>query len=172
MLYVFSGFPVLSCLIKAIMIGFLIFLAIFSIRDALRYAKTGNARNVTIQLHQSIKERIHRIVKNKLSYRNLAVGSFLAGISVTALESVCTGQVYVPTLVFLIKNKEKFFLSLCYLLVYNLMFIVPIIITFILVLKGLTIESLITWSQKNVVISKCLLAFFFISMASLLILLL
>ena len=167
----FSGFQVFSYLIEAVMITILVFLSFFSIRDALRYAKTRDSRTVTIQLPQPVKERIHRIMQNRLTYKNLIFGSFVTGMIVTALESVCTGQVYVPTLVFLAKRGEKTFLSMCYLFAYNLMFITPIVLTLVLALKGLSVRRLITWSKRNVVVSKSVLAVFFLFMAFLLIVL-
>jgi len=54
-----------------------------------------------------------------------------------------------------------------YLLLYNLMFIVPLVAVFILTYFGLRTQTLLEWSRKNVVISKVLLGVFFLAMATL-----
>lgn len=85
------------------------------------------------------------------------------------MESVCTGQMYVPTLVVMAKTgTEK---EWGYLLLYNLMFVVPLIIVFLLTYFGLKTEALVAWSKQNVVISKILLGLFFILMAGLIVVL-
>lgn len=58
-----------------------------------------------------------------------------------------------------------------YLLLYNLMFIVPLVTVFILTYFGLRTPTLLDWSKKNVVVSKVLLGIFFIILAGLVILL-
>jgi hypothetical protein len=107
--------------------------------------------------------------------RNLAAGGLLTGFVVTAIESVCTGQVYVPTLVLIIKNSPVAgeagtlsgltFHAWKWLLLYNAMFMVPLVMVFSLTYLGLRTDSLLKWSQNNLVTSKILLGCFFISMA-------
>lgn len=98
------------------------------------------------------------------------LGGLFIGAAVTALESVCTGQVYVPTLVLILKNNDLAeSRAWLYLLTYNLMFILPLILTFIAVYFGLRTDTLIKWGRKNVVLSKCLLASFFTLMALLIV---
>lgn len=117
--------------------------------------------------------RIHRIMRTELMTGSLVFGGLLTGAAVTALESVCTGQVYVPTLVVVIKSsfdtlsggEESVSRAWSYLLLYNTMFILPLAVVFILTYFGLKTETLLNWSRKNVVISKTLLGCFFLAMA-------
>jgi threonine/homoserine/homoserine lactone efflux protein len=91
---------------------------------------------------------------------------------VTALESVCTGQMYVPTMVMVIKSAGGFpaaaglsVKAWQYLLLYNVMFVVPLVIVFLLTYFGLRTQTLLDWSKRNVVFSKLLLGIFFLLMA-------
>jgi cytochrome c biogenesis protein CcdA len=52
-----------------------------------------------------------------------------------------------------------------YLLLYNFMFTIPLVIIFILTYFGLKTQTLLEWSKKNVVISKILLGILFLAMA-------
>ena len=96
----------------------------------------------------------------------LAAGGLVVGTTVTALESVCTGQVYVPTLVLVAKEGGAASgRAWSYLLLYNAMFIVPLASVFTLTFFGLRTQTLLEWSKKNVVVSKVLLGIFFVAMA-------
>jgi hypothetical protein len=102
----------------------------------------------------------------------LAVIGFVLGAAVTALESVCTGQVYVPTLVLVAKaGGSEAGTAWKYLLLYNAMFMVPLVAVFLLTYFGLTTQTFISWSKRNVVPSKILLGLLFLSMAVLIVVL-
>jgi len=91
------------------------------------------------------------------------------GILVTIYELGCTGQVYLPTLMYMVKI-EKAFSSYLLLGIYNLGFIIPLLIVFIAAWKGIGSEKLTIWFQKNLAAVKLLSAAFFLLMALLLIL--
>ena len=52
-----------------------------------------------------------------------------------------------------------------FLLLYNAMFIVPLVAVFVVTCFGLKTEVLLEWSRRNVVRSKILLGCFFLAMA-------
>ncbi len=99
-----------------------------------------------------------------MSCHVLLPGIFLTGILVTILESVCTGQVYIPTLVLMAKETGgiKWFLLL---LLYNLMFILPLLLIFVIVYRGVSTMQLIRWSRHHIIFSKYLLAALFLLLA-------
>jgi hypothetical protein len=170
-LHLFSGFAMLQTVINVGMTLFLLVLAFLSFRDAYRFHRTGRAGDVTLQVPHSIKMKIHKVMKKGMATGHLVMGSLFIGAAVTALESVCTGQVYLPTLVMVIKSGQADLFSVVYLLIYNLAFMVPIVTVFILVLQGMRTATLLDWSRKNVVSSKVLLGVFFLGMAGLLLIL-
>ena len=93
------------------------------------------------------------------------------GVVVTVLESVCTGQVYVPTLVLMLKQGESVLRCTSYLVVYNLIFVLPLAVTLALTCGGLSTPALVEWSRRNVTVSKTFLGIFFLVMTGLLLLL-
>ncbi len=166
LLYLFSGFIVLRTVAEWLMIAVLLILSGLSMRDAFRYKKTGCAAEVTLQLSAGMKRRIHGVMRRGLGRNGIVLGGGLIGVTVTILESVCTGQIYVPTLVFILKNSTfSETRAWGYLLAYNVMFILPLVVVFMLIYFGLRTETLLAWSRRNVVISKLLLSLFFILMA-------
>ena len=160
-----SSYDAASAVLRWSMVGFLLFLAILSFKDAWIYHSTGSARNVTLQLSDCMKQRIHDIMRQHVSRGNLLVGSFCVGVLVTVLESVCTGQVYVPTLVYLARRDDTGPRAMCFLLLYNLMFVVPLVVVFMAAVSGSSNKRLVNWSRRNVTWSKVLLALFFVGLA-------
>ena len=65
------------------------------------FRRSGDARDVSLQLPLAVKKLIHTALRRGIGegsgYR-LILGGLTAGVLVTALEGICTGQVYVPTL--------------------------------------------------------------------------
>ena len=130
------------------------------------YQENGVTRSAALIREAAIK-RLPRPKKEKLllaAHRLIAAG-LITGTLVTALEGVCTGQVYVPTLVMLAKSGQEPGRAVSYLLVYNLVSDIPLLAILILTYFGMKTQTLIEWSKKNVVISKLLLGFFFLAMA-------
>ena len=168
-LQLLSGYESVRQSIEMVMVGVLVLLALLSLKDAWVFHRTGKASDVTLQLPRSVKLRIHRVMRRGVGMGSLFAGGALVGTLVTALESVCTGQVYVPTLVLLIDEGKAVGMSWLYLLAYNAMFVLPLVIVFILTYRGLKTQALLDWSKRNVVPSKLLLALFFASMAVLII---
>ena len=168
-LQMFVGLAVLRRLLDAAMLAVLAVLAVLSFRDAWRYARSRNPRDVTLQLSDGMKARIHATLRRGVGAPRLALGAAGAGVVVTAIESVCTGQVYVPTLVLVLKTGESPGRALLYLLAYNCMFVLPLIVVVALMLRGMQVQQLIAWSQRNVVVSKVLMGLIFIVMAALIV---
>lgn len=165
-LHLFSGFATLRSAVELIMAVVLLVLAFLSFRDAIRFRKTARADDITLQLSTGMKKRIHDVMRRGLGNTSVIAGGLMIGTVVTVIESVCTGQVYVPTLVLILKDstfsEPRAWLLL---LIYNALFVLPLVIIFLAVYFGLKTETLLMWSRRNVVISKALLGLLFILMA-------
>jgi hypothetical protein len=169
-LHLFSGFTVLRSAVEWGMAAVLLVLALLSFRDAVRYRRSGRSGDVSLQLSTVMKKRIHGVMRHGLGSTSIFFGGLLIGTAVTALESVCTGQVYVPTLVLILKDSTfSETRAWMLLLLYNILFILPLVIVFIAVYFGLRTEVLLSWSRRNVVSSKLLLGLFFVLMALLIV---
>ena len=168
-LHTISVFPKVRLGIEIVLGGALLVLAWLSFRDAYRFRASGKASDVTLQLSDGMKRRIHAIMRTRLKTGSLVAAGFTIGAAVTAIESVCTGQVYVPTLVVVIKSGAGGLRAWSYLLLYNLMFCVPLVCVFALTYRGLRTQALLEWSKRNVVTSKILLGLFFLAVAIMLV---
>ncbi len=166
-----TAFRQVKGLIDIILILGLLVLAYFSFRDAVRYHRTGRASDVSLKLPESIQSRIHKVMKKGLQNQHLILGGLGIGVVVTLLESVCTGQVYVPALVMMLKNGHSIWQCAFYLLVYNGVFVLPLLIVLGLTCAGMKTPVLVAWSRRNVVMSKILLGLFFLGMTGLMVIL-
>lgn len=159
-----AGFTALQAGMEAAMIAVLGVLAALSFGDAWRYARTGRPDAVVLKLPERGSRMVRRVVHDQFRRRNLVAGAFLAGAVVTAIESVCTGQVYVPTLVYLVRVRQETGAAIGYLTLYNLMFLVPLLVAFGLAYFGMETERFLDFSRTNVVAAKVLLGCLFIAL--------
>jgi len=157
--------------INAIMTVLLFVLAALSFRDAWLFKTRGDARGMALRLPRPLMLATHAIMRRGLKTRHLALGGFAIGAAVTALESVCTGQVYVPTLVLVLRSGTGAGVAVGYLALYNLMFILPLTIVLCLTWQGLRTARLLEWSRRHVAAEKCLLGLLFLALAALLLIL-
>ena len=165
-LHLFEGFKALRDSIEIIMVVALAVLAFLSFRDAIRYRRSHDAKDVALRLPKRVQAWTHAIMKRGLRGHHLVLGGLLIGSAVTALESVCTGQVYVPTLMVVAKSAFSG-RAWGYLLAYNGMFVLPLVVVFIAVYMGLRTEALLRWSRREVVWAKVVLGALFVGMAGL-----
>jgi cytochrome c biogenesis protein CcdA len=143
-------------------------LAALSFRDAFRFRKSQSPDDVTLQIPKKIKARIHAFMSARFSTGGPILGGLVTGAGVTVLESVCTGQGYVPVLTCMLKSDFTLIGLWALLLTYNLLFILPLAVVFICFHRGVQLAVLIDWSKRNLAAVKLLLGFFFAAMAVLL----
>jgi hypothetical protein len=150
---------------EAVMLLTLVVFSFLSFLDAARYRRTGRGDSLSLRLPDGLQRRIHAVMKRGLHRRHLVVGGLGIGVLVTLMESVCTGQVYVPALALMIKSGQTVARCVMYLGLYNLIFVMPLVILLGLTSAGLGTPALVEWSRRNVVFSKVSLGLFFVIMA-------
>lgn len=91
-------------------------------------SRRGQIRKMLLQLPLSVKQRIHKSIKEKTGTGGIVIGSLAAGFLISFLEFGCTGQVYLPTITFIISQQGLSARPILYLLMYNLMFILPLVV--------------------------------------------
>jgi cytochrome c biogenesis protein CcdA/glutaredoxin len=158
-----------------------IILGMLAVYDFFRYKKTGKTEGLVLQLPQVIKNRIHSLIglhyrksqdskpQKKTVIFSLVLTAFITGFFVSILEAVCTGQVYLPTITFILKTTQIKLQALGYLLLYNLAFIIPLLVIFLFALLGVTSERFAQFLKRHFLITKLLLAVLFFSLGILLI---
>ncbi len=127
---------------------------LYSFRDAFMYRKSGKSQDIKLQLPMAIKQRIHSVIRDNLTGSQLALGAAVTGFLVTLLEAVCTGQVYLPTIVLMTKQQGTRITGWMYLVLYNVLFVMPLLLIMLLSYFGLTWDKLAKTSQKNLFIIK------------------
>jgi len=150
-LYRFKGFWLVTSLVNS-MVGMLsILFGFFALYDFIKFKRTGSTEGLILQLPKPVKESIHRVIgffhrRNAQDKQNnslpglskLIFSAIASGFLVSLLEAVCTGQVYLPTISFVLKTTPLKLQALGYLLMYNIMFIIPLIVIFVFALFGTT----------------------------------
>jgi cytochrome c biogenesis protein CcdA len=180
--YRLSGFWVISKIFN-LSIGIMsIILGALALFDFFRFKKTAETEGLLLQLPKAIKNRIHSVIG--LHYRKgkdeagknvrphilrLAFSALTVGFLVSILEAVCTGQIYLPTITFVLKSTHLKLEALGYLLLYNIMFIVPLFIIFLFALLGTTSEDFSRFLKKYLSAIKILMAAVFFGLGMLLI---
>ncbi|MBR6585989.1 MAG: DUF1573 domain-containing protein [Kiritimatiellae bacterium] len=128
-------------------------LAFLSFRDAFRYRRERTPKAITLQLPDKVKRLIRAVAEASWSGPAVVVASLGCGFLVTLLDSLCTGQIYVPVLA-LISREPGAWRSFALLALYNLAFIAPLVAVFVLAAKGADSERMSRWSKRNVFPSK------------------
>ncbi len=140
-------------------------IGIICFRDAIVYAISGKTSQIKLQLPRAVKLRIHSVISGQLSRSGLVVGALITGFLVTLLEAVCTGQVYLPTIVLMTREEGLRAKGWAYLILYNILFVLPLLVIMVLAYFGLTWEKLAKKTQKHMVMLKTLLGFVLLLLA-------
>jgi cytochrome c biogenesis protein CcdA len=148
--------------------AFTFVLGAWSFFDAIRFARGGKAPKMSLGLPSPIKKMIHNVIRSGLKAPSLVIGAATVGFLVSVLESLCTGQVYLPTITFMIKATEHLVGAAAYLVLYNIMFIIPLIVLTILSYWGVSSERLGKFMGKRVALSKVALGVLFTGLGVLL----
>ena len=174
-LYKMSSFYYVMWGFKWLTIGLCALFLVLSFYDFIVYQITKNADKVILQLGKGYKEKIHKIIryflrdKNKSAFR-LFCAAVVVGFLVSLIEAVCTGQVYLPTIAVILKEANQDFLrAMVYLITYNLMFIVPLVIIFVLSILGYESKTFNEFLRKHLGLTKLALCLLFLGLLILLI---
>jgi len=136
-------------------------LAIWSFVDFVRYTRSKDASKATLGLPASIKKRVHAVIRGGLKARRLLLGSMVVGFLVAVLESLCTGQVYLPTITVVARNSDLRAHAIGYLLLYNVMFILPLVALLAAGYWGVSSERMGQFLRRHLGVVKLLLALLF-----------
>lgn len=173
--YKMKGFSLISRMFNLGIGIFSIVLGFLAVYDFMLFKKTNKTEGLVLQLPQSVKNQIHKVIG--MHYRKdrelpqaqrhmfgLIISAFVTGFLVSLLEAVCTGQTYLPTISFILKTTNLKFQALGYLLLYNFMFIVPLLIIFLLALFGVTSEEFSIFLKKHMLTIKIFMAILFLGL--------
>jgi len=172
-----SFLSLFSRIVYLITFLFALFLGILSLYDYIQL-KRGQPSKMKLQVPNFLKKKIHQIIRKtsgnleadgeRQSVR-LLIAAIIIGFVVTLLQFTCTSQVYLPTILFVTNIPSLRGSAVFYLILYNLMYIAPLLVIFGIVYWGVTSEQLSFFLQKRASTIKLLTSLFFFVLAGILI---
>jgi hypothetical protein len=178
-LYRLAGFWKITQWFNIIMgVTSLIFGAL-AVYDFIIFKNTGSTENLILQLPKPVKDQIHKVVgffyrksqkdkqqASRPALVRLVLSALISGFLVSLLEAICTGQVYLPTIAFVLKSTELKLEALGYLLLYNIMFVLPLGGILVLALLGTTSGQFSDFLKKRLGLIKLFMAILFFGLGA------
>jgi cytochrome c biogenesis protein CcdA len=124
--------------------------------------RAGMPTEILLQLPIGLKKSIHTAIRTRVRTVTLAGSSLALGFLVSVFEFACTGQVYLPTLAYLVRGRTR---ALPLLLLYNFGFIVPLLAVFAAAYFGVGSKRIAGLFQRHMAAVKIGLALFFLCLA-------
>lgn len=138
LMYFLANVPLFVAEYLALLVGSIVILAgILEIKDFFWYGK-----GFSLQIPPYFAEKIHTFSKNVTVPGVILLGSFIA-----AVELPCTGAPYLAIITILSLNFN--FQAFLLLLLYNIIFVAPLVVILLLVAAGVKLNSVKQWKDMN-----------------------
>jgi cytochrome c biogenesis protein CcdA len=138
LIYFLSSVPLFVAEYLALIVGFFVILAgLLEIKDFYWYG-----RGFSLQIPPYFANKIHEFSKNITVPGVILLGAFIAGV-----ELPCTGAPYLAIITLLSLNFN--FQALMLLVLYNVIFVMPLVIILLLVAGGMKVDKIKQWKQNN-----------------------
>jgi cytochrome c biogenesis protein CcdA len=131
--------------------------------------RSGKSAEMVLQLPAALKLRIHAAIRTSKARTGalagaLAGSSLALGFLVSVFEFACTGQVYLPTLAYLARERGRGD-AVALLVLYNLCFIAPLLAVFVASYLGASSKRITQLFQRRMGAVKLALALVFLALA-------
>lgn len=133
-----QSLAIFSKIIYTVLGFFVLLMALLEFYD---YFKTIKGKESILKIPTRAKPIIEKVMSN-----GTLPAIVLAGILVSLFELPCTGGIYLAILTSMAQNQSFSFL---YLLLYNLIFVLPLVVITLIVYKGESTQFLHDWTNKN-----------------------
>ena len=163
-----SFLPLVRKIFVLVTVVLVLILGAVSLYDYLQFKKKGTTKDVKLQLPSFLKNLIHSTIRKNVRLSNYILMAAVTGFIVSLLELACTGQIYLPTIMFISTIPDLKVNALFYLLFYNLMFVVPLVLVFSFTYWGTTSVQWAALTQKNFGKIKIAMSLLFFGLAGLL----
>jgi len=173
-LYRIKGFWLISKAINILIGALCILLGCFALYDLYVYLRTRRTEGLLLQLPQGLKNRIHAIIgkfhrrepssstaPSAKGLAGLVASALVSGFLVSIVEAACTGQVYLPTIAFILKTSGLKLRAFFYIVLYNIMFVIPLLAVFLFALLGVSSAQFAAYLKKHLAAIKIAMALFF-----------
>jgi len=140
-------YPLIASIIQWILFGIMLVFSLLSFYDY-SLIKRGRLKDIKMQLPGVLKKQIHTSIRTRVKSAALIGSALVLGFLVSIFELACTGQVYFPTIAYMVQVRQSAS-GFLLLTLYNIGFIVPLIVVFILAYFGVGSDRFITFFQKQ-----------------------
>ena len=139
-------------LLRAAMVGAGLLCLLFAAGAAVDVwrARRSGAGAMRFGMPKPIRAATHHLIRRNVGRHLFGVGALGLGFAVSGLELVCTGQIYLPVLVF-INSTAPGGRSLVLLTVYNLAFVLPLVAVVLVGVAGSNSRRLAQWAARRAV---------------------
>lgn len=165
LLRVSVNFTLIRLVLKIVVSAVTAVFCALTIRDVILLRK-GKASDMSLQLPKSVTRKIHASIRSGAGSAAFAAGVFGTGLFVAVLELACTGQIYFPTIAFMIQT-DVTLLGIGSLFLYNIAFIVPLLAVLAVVLFGIRHEKVASFFKDHMGAAKIAMAVLFAALAAL-----
>ncbi len=168
MITTLSFLPLIRKIFILVTAALALILGVVSLYDYLQFKKKGTTKDAKLQLPSFLKNMIHSAIRKNVKLSNYILMAAVTGFIVSLLELACTGQIYLPTIMFISTIPDLKVNASFYLLFYNLMFVVPLVLVFSFTYWGTTSTQWAALTQKNFGKIKMAMTLLFFGLAGLL----
>jgi hypothetical protein len=159
-----SGFPLITKGIYLVIAIFAFVLGIISFYDYAQFRR-GQMAKMKLQLPMALKKKIHGIIRVQIrSPKAGFLGTFALGFVIAGTEVICTGQLYLPTIGYIMTVPQLRVYAFFNLLLYNIMFVIPLVGIFVAAFLGVTSEKMAIVTKEHTGTVKLLTAILFIGL--------
>lgn len=162
-----AEYPWIKTGLYACLGAFGVVLGVLHGRDAFLYRR-GGAKAMHMGLSLATHQKIHEYVRQYASSKALIASGLLLGLLISSLELACTGQIYFPTLV-LINRMGTTGRSLMALLIYNVSFLVPLLIVTAVAASGVSSKVLVEKAKNSVFGTKLAMSVLFFALGAMMV---
>jgi len=125
-------------------------------------ARRGRPEEMRLRLPRFLRQRVHQVIRENASAPAFVALAGVSGLVISLLELACTGQVYLPTILFVLGVPQLRLHAASYLVLYNLLFVTPLIVVFLVAAFGTSSATLAGLVQKHMGSVKLLTAAVFV----------
>jgi cytochrome c biogenesis protein CcdA len=145
------GFTALLCLV----------LVAVSVHDFIQ-ARRGHPEKMRLKLSLDLRRRVNKVIREGSKMRSLYLVAFGVGALVSLIQLTCTSPIYVGIVFMINEVPEMSANAYLYLLLYNLAYIVPLVIVFLLAYFGTSSQQLGEFITRRTATIKLLTACVFL----------
>ena len=129
-------------------------------------ARRGRSGEMALKLPSRLRKRVNTAIRESMSPGKAAGAALITGVVVSVVELACTGQIYLPTLMFVAGRPELRATAIPLLAAYNLAFVTPLVIVFVITAFGVESDRLRQLLAKHTSTVKLLTAALFVGLAA------